>query len=653
MWVYKIYLAGWGTHSPLDLNNPEHKIYFTNQKISEIFPNGTTEPVTLYTHYIGATNVSLKNNKNEINKGMNGEATVPGAEIIKIDRDEEGRLTRVKVKYDDSKEFYSLRLEAIMEMDKNTALISWMNPGGIFSNSGQDWGSIAVGAPYTHVDFNISIDERVEMAKEMRLLFKSYSFKHQLAGGELSSGRVVYKRLSNTIAVNDPVNTAVNTREQDGSGSDLTEFSNKLIIRTSIRNDGNPNYHTRGAKPEQVFEDMEIYTDDSNFFKIPKAVAEEIADDNKEPIKIMGNINGLVRPAGSDNPIPTIHAQDLLIDFTKVLEVKFDKNFPEGTETVLSTVNVEKNATINNDDLTDESMPASPTEFVQDGKKYTFKEWNTKADGTGTAFTGDTVVTEDMIVYAQWQKEENPDVPVDPVVPLVPVAPQEPSPSGNLIPMGYVFDSDKKVVESHTPFIFGYPDGLVKPEASITRGETAAIFARLMGMEKGEDHTTTYSDIRGNEWYANYIGYLEKKDIIKGYPDGTFRAEEKITRAEYAKIASKFAKSVGVKGFPDIEDHWAKAAIEQVVAEGWILGYPDGTYKPDRNITRAEAVKITNPIFQRYPDKVYIDKNEREMPYFNDLSNGHWAYFELMEAAQGHDYSRNADGSETWIKVNN
>lgn len=412
VWIFKTYLAGWGTEKSLDLNNPDHNLYLTNTKISDIFPNGTTEPVTLYTYYIGLGNIALSKNKIEINKGMDGAATVPGAEIKDIERDDTGRLTKVIVYYDENKDSYELNLKANLEMEKNAAILSWMNPGGIFTNSGQQWGSVAPNAPYTHVDLDMTIDERIEMVKEMDLHFRSYNFKHQHTIGELSTGRVGYKSLGNTISVNDPVNIRLADRKETKEEADLTEFKNSFIVRTSIRNDGNSAYHTRNATLDEIYKDMELYTLDSNFFKIPKELAEKIANKEADPIKITGKIYGNIRPGGIDTPIPEIFAQELVIDFaTKVPEtneVKFDKNFPEGTETILSTVKVEKDSSINGDNLTDESMPANPAEFIQDGKKYTFREWNTKADGSGTVFTGDTVVTADMTVYAQWNSEDLP-----------------------------------------------------------------------------------------------------------------------------------------------------------------------------------------------------------------------------------------------------
>ncbi len=407
-WVFKTYLAGWGTHESLDLYNPEHNLYLTNTKISDIFPNGTTESVTLYAYYIGMGNIKLSENKVEINKGMDGEATVPGAEIKDIERDDDDRLTKVIVYYDENKDSYSLNLKANLQMERNAAVLSWMNPGGIFSNSGQQWGSVEIKAPYTHIDLDMAIDERIEMTKEMSLHFKSYSFKHQHTIGNLSSGRVGYKSISNTISVNNPVNVRLADRNETKEGETLTEFKNNLIVRTSIRNDGNPNYHTRNATLDEIYKDMELYTEDSEFFLVSKELAEKIAKREEEPIKISGKIYGNIRPGGVDTGLHEISSQELVIDFVKREEKKtvtFNKNTSQFGDTQEQTHEIVE---LSEDEMiVGDKMPANPT-FEINGRVYEFLGWNTKADGTGEEFTRDSDVISDMVVYAQWKSEDLP-----------------------------------------------------------------------------------------------------------------------------------------------------------------------------------------------------------------------------------------------------
>ena len=137
--------------------------------------------------------------------------------------------------------------------------------------------------------------------------------------------------------------------------------------------------------------------------------------------------------------------------------------------------------------------------------------------------------------------------------------------------------------------------------------------------------------------------------ILEGYEDGTFRPDASITRAEFAAIASRFDKlEAGSKTFSDVpESHWAYEAISSAAEKGWINGYPDGTFRPENAITRAEAVTLANAVLQRECDEAFVADHLSEMLTFNDLSDGHWAYGEIMEAANAHDYE-SVDGSETW-----
>lgn len=207
--------------------------------------------------------------------------------------------------------------------------------------------------------------------------------------------------------------------------------------------------------------------------------------------------------------------------------------------------------------------------------------------------------------------------------------------------------------EDHFAYVIGYPDGGFKPESNVTRAEMSAIFARLL-KEKiylNENYSTFYSDVDANGWYAEYIGLLTELRIINGYPDGTFRPNNSVTRAEFATVASRFIsnkKSVG--GFRDVRnEYWARESIEFAKAEGWLNGYPDGTFKPEQNITRAEVVNIVNKMLDRNADKKYVDENVGGLYNYNDLSISHWAYYPIMEASNGHDYVRLPNKGEDWL----
>ena len=206
--------------------------------------------------------------------------------------------------------------------------------------------------------------------------------------------------------------------------------------------------------------------------------------------------------------------------------------------------------------------------------------------------------------------------------------------------------------EDHFAYVIGYPDGEFKPERTITRAEMTAIFARLLAERifLNENYVIPFTDVSASAWYAEYVGMLTSVRVISGYPDGTFKPENPVTRAEFATVAARFIgtkKSIG--GFPDVSnEYWARESIETVLAEGWITGYPDGTFRPESPISRAEVVNIVNKMLDRYADKDYVELHKTELYDYTDLTNAHWAYYQIMEASNGHYYTRLAQKAERW-----
>lgn len=205
----------------------------------------------------------------------------------------------------------------------------------------------------------------------------------------------------------------------------------------------------------------------------------------------------------------------------------------------------------------------------------------------------------------------------------------------------------------HYRYVLGYPDGSIKPEGNITREEVAAIFYRLLTPESRKQYrkiTTTFLDIDPHRWSVMEIGTMQNASIIQGRDTGDFDPDANITRAEFAAIAMRFDKlQSGVPhSFTDIAGHWAEDYIASAAAKGWIMGYPDNSFKPNQPITRAEAMTLINRVLERKVDKDGL--LHRIAVLWPDLPQGHWAYYEVMEATISHEYVRRSENDivEDW-----
>ncbi|WP_099208033.1 Cna B-type domain-containing protein [Urinicoccus timonensis] len=212
--------------------------------------------------------------------------------------------------------------------------------------------------------------------------------------------------------------------------------------------------------------------------------------------------------------------------------------------------------------------------------------------------------------------------------------------------------------ENHYQYLVGYKDQTFRGENKMTREEVVVMFSRLLKNppQKGQIYPHTFSDVEENRWSITAISYLEQVGIIKGYPDGSFRPDAEITRAEFAAMASKFADlKEGEKNFKDLDrDHWAYDLVKKAASAGWIHGYPDGTFKADKKISRAEVVSITNKMLNRQADKKFVDENLGRLLTFSDLDRDYWAYYPIIEATNGHDYIRCGNKvDEEWKEVTN
>lgn len=211
-------------------------------------------------------------------------------------------------------------------------------------------------------------------------------------------------------------------------------------------------------------------------------------------------------------------------------------------------------------------------------------------------------------------------------------------------------------LDKHDAYICGYPDDTVKPERQITRAEVATIFYRLLQDEARENvwsRTNSYSDVASGAWYNSAVSTLTNAGILTGYEDGTFCPDAPITRAEFATIAARFYHAPEVTGdaFPDISGSWAREYINRAAARRLIDGYPDGTFRPNQNIKRDEAMQIINKVLFRTPDKEHFLPDMIIWPD-NPDTPGNWSYEAVQEATNSHDYERvNNTSPETWTKI--
>lgn len=255
---------------------------------------------------------------------------------------------------------------------------------------------------------------------------------------------------------------------------------------------------------------------------------------------------------------------------------------------------------------------------------YTFDGWLPEVEET---VTGDAVYT------AQWKKKDLP-----------PSGGPEPEEPPYVIPPA--LES-----QDHFAYIVGYPDGTVRPEAHISRAEVASIFFRLMTEEFRQlnwAEESPFSDVKQSSWYRRAVSTCTRAGLINGFMDGTFGGEKSITRAEFAAIAARFLSEEAApdSGFSDLAGHWAKGEIDRAVAAGWIKGFPDGSFRPNAFITRAEAMTLVNRMLGRVarPEGML-----EEMAVWPDNPASAWYYADVQEAANGHTYEREGEyGPETW-----
>lgn len=278
-----------------------------------------------------------------------------------------------------------------------------------------------------------------------------------------------------------------------------------------------------------------------------------------------------------------------------------------------------------------------PTNPTRSG--YTFAGWYTDNEKFFNKYDFNTLVTGNIILYAKWNTNYVPYYP--PVPPTVKIE-----------------DDDALGLNTtdHFAYIVGYGNGEVRPQNNITRAEVATIFFRLLTDDVRDENltkTNRYSDVAATSWYNTAVSTLSSMGIITGYPDGTFRPNAAITRAEFAAIAARFdndGDKTAAK-FSDIATHWAKDEISIAYNNGWINGYPDGTFGPQRDITRAETMTLVNRVLNRQPETE--DDLLPNMTVWTDNANPKaWYYLAVQEATNSHYYKFKTNSKyEKWTEL--
>ncbi len=225
----------------------------------------------------------------------------------------------------------------------------------------------------------------------------------------------------------------------------------------------------------------------------------------------------------------------------------------------------------------------------------------------------------------------------------------------NQIPLGPLPELEK---DDHYAYIIGRDDGLVHPGANITRAEMATIFFRMLTDESRTEHwsqTNKYTDVASTSWYNNAISTLTKAGVLTGHTDGSFAPNAPITRAEFATMLSRFyeAQYEGPNRFSDIAGHWAADNINKATVNNLLEGYPDGTFRPNSYISRAEAVTGMNRILDRAPHKDFLLPDMITWP--DNSNKAAWYYEAMQEATNSHDYEMVKEDSglvyEKWTKL--
>ncbi len=258
---------------------------------------------------------------------------------------------------------------------------------------------------------------------------------------------------------------------------------------------------------------------------------------------------------------------------------------------------------------------------------YLFEGWYYDAEFQKPAT--DFVIKGDVVLYAKWVKD-------------------------NGVAGGSYPTPDSLNGEDHFAYVIGYPDGFVRPENNITRAEVATMFFRLLKDDVRDanlSETNQFTDVPDFEWFNTSVSTLVKLGIVNGRTETEFAPNEPITRAEFATICARFDDSdySVTDNFTDIAEHWAVSYIRESAARGWIKGYEDNTFRPDRLITRAETMTLINRVLNRAPET--SDDFCEGMIEWKDNLESDWYYIAVQEATNSHGYEKKNNVYEKWSGI--
>lgn len=257
---------------------------------------------------------------------------------------------------------------------------------------------------------------------------------------------------------------------------------------------------------------------------------------------------------------------------------------------------------------------------------YTFDGWYLDSKLTDPVEDDVKVNRSTVTLYAAWSKDKT-------------------DPDNNGV-------SDWLNTRDHNAYLSGYDNGAFGPNDNMTRAQVAQMFYNLL-LNKDVTIVADFSDVPTDAWYATAVNTLASLGIVNGIGNGQFAPDRPITRAEFTVIAMRFTNGTtdGENIFSDVDaDDWFYDQVVGSIQYGWITGYTDGTFQPNKTISRAEVTTIVNRMLGRSADKDYIDSHEADLRLFPDVSKDYWAYYQIVEATNAHNYEKNGD-TENWIKL--